>query len=312
MRINQRRFHVFTRPPEREGVGGGLGSAGGGASGRAGRGLRRSERREGGAWRKALRGKRGEQGRAVRAPRTPARPRRGVPHFLSLSVGPGPRNPSPQPPASGPRGRGGPLPDVMSVGSKDGLRTYLLGQTARKQAGPGEEEGRQKNGVPPKAAGDRNGGSEGRRAWGVGDRNSREKHAEMEGGREEGGKEREENQLHRHDPLPPRGAKGPEPHRERAPPGIGPGSSSPLPPGQVPGQEGPPRGGHPPRKGEDKTPSPWPEAGGGAQVSCRTNWLCDLRTTSCPLWTAVRRPTWAHTFRLHGDLSPGALSSPKG
>lgn len=50
---------------------------------------------------------------------------------------------------------GSPSPSPLpwrGVGSKDRPGTYLLGQTARKQAGPGEEKGRQKNGVPPRAA----------------------------------------------------------------------------------------------------------------------------------------------------------------
>lgn len=48
MRINQRRFHVFTRPPEREGAGGGLGSAQGQGLWEGEGGERQSKRR--GCW----------------------------------------------------------------------------------------------------------------------------------------------------------------------------------------------------------------------------------------------------------------------
>lgn len=52
MRINQRRFHVFTRPPEREGAGGGLGSTQGQGLWEGGEGTeRQSKHREGGAGR---------------------------------------------------------------------------------------------------------------------------------------------------------------------------------------------------------------------------------------------------------------------
>lgn len=105
MRMNQRRFHVFTRPPEREGVGGGLGSTGGQGlwEGREGT-ERQSERREGGAGgakNKAMRGKTDKQGQAgFGAPGS--RP----PHFLTLSVSPG----EPPPPMSGQGARMGSVP----------------------------------------------------------------------------------------------------------------------------------------------------------------------------------------------------------
>lgn len=114
----------------------------------------------------------------------------GALRSLSLSVDPGP---GPQSLSCGPRDQGSPLP-LCRVGQQGWGRlcTYLLGQTARKQAGPGEEEGGRKSGVPPRAAG---GGREGCAAGGT-ERagNSREKHTEREGGRE-----REENQLHPHE-----------------------------------------------------------------------------------------------------------------
>lgn len=138
-----------------------------------------------------MRGKTDKQGQAKSlGPANRSTHQRGALRSLSLSVDPGP---GPQSLSCGPRGQGSPLP-LCPVGQQGWGRpcTYLLGQTARKQAGPGEEEGGRKNGVPPRAVG---GGGEGCAAGGT-ERagNSREKHAEREGGRE-----REENQLHPHE-----------------------------------------------------------------------------------------------------------------
>lgn len=124
---------------------------------------------------------------------------------LSKPVSPGPRSLSNQPP---------PLDSGREQGQPC---TYLLGQTARKQAGPGEEKGRQKNGVPPRAAGDRSRVGEGRNAQGVGQRQKQQRHtqSEWEGGREgERGKKTSYIHMRIGQALSlPRMAEGPEPHQ---------------------------------------------------------------------------------------------------
>lgn len=130
-----------------------------------------------------MRGKTDKQGQARSlGPANRSTRQRGALCSLSLSVDP---SPGPQSLSCGPRGQGSPLP-LCRVGQQGWGRpcTYLLGQTARKQAGPGEEEGGQRSGVPPRAVG---GGREGCAVGGT-ERagNSREKHAE--GGREREGR----------------------------------------------------------------------------------------------------------------------------
>lgn len=231
----------------------------------------------------------------------------GALRSLSLSVDPGP---GPQSLSCGPRGQGSPLP-LCRVGQQGWGRlcTYLLGQTARKQAGPGEEEGGRKSGVPPRAAG---GGREGCAAGGT-ERagNSREKHTEREGGRE-----REENQLHPHEgvmarPCPSGEAQDAElamstSQRQCLTPAPLPGS---IPAGQAlccHGDDGAVITKRQKRKPPVRGPRwPW------GPISTSRTYLCDLRTTTCPLWTPIWRSTQAHTFLLQSDLLLGSLWSRK-
>lgn len=307
MRINQRRFHVFTRPPEREGVGGGLGSTGGTGppGGREGT-ERQSERREGGAgraWDEEMRGKRDKQGQVFRGPplQDPAHSQRGAPHFLSLPVcpapgspecpapsyGPGPRQPLAAPPVSG-RCQVGSVP--TSWGRQRESRQDQARRGEGREWGAPQSRRQQKEGGP---------GKESTGGW------ERERAERKTQGRREGrggGKRRKKTSYIDMTLSLPGRLKILSPpntswYRCLAPPHTRDRSSA--------GWEGPPlpqgRDLTPRRSSQrekDKTPGAWPEVAVGTHVSSRTNWLCDLRATSCPLWAPVSRPTCTHTFPL--------------
>lgn len=170
MRMNQRRFHVFTRPPEREGVGGGLGSTGGQGlwEGREGA-ERQSERREGGAGgakNKAMRGKTDKQGQAgLGAPGS--RP----PHFLTLSVSPG----EPPPPMSGQGARMGSVP--TSWGRQRESRQDQARREGRRMGCPHKPQATETGGV-----------GKGQKAQGVGQK-QRQRWKQQRGTRRDGGRE---------------------------------------------------------------------------------------------------------------------------
>lgn len=206
-------------------------------------------------------------------------------------------------PCYGPRGRGGPL--LFCHGRGRGARTGCVPTSWGRQRESRQDQAKRREGrrvgCPQKPQATEM-GEQGKESMGS-RRQKQQRETRREGGRR--GEEREENQLHRHDPLPPGGGclkiLSP-PTREHLLAPVA-GSSPPPRTGRRPG--GPSTRGKSPRQ---KTKPLGPEVGRGAQV----RWLCDLRTTSCPLWTPVCRPSRAHPCLLREELSPGTLSFRKG
>lgn len=198
MRINQRRFHVFTRPPRREGAGGAWAQRGTGPLGDR-RGMRSRARAVEvgllGPRTKPLRGGR-QTSRAGRAGAPGiVHPQLGAPHFLSLSAPA--QDPEPPAPSCGQEARapGQPLPS--SSDGRQGQVVYLPPGADSEKAGRTRcrrrEGGRMEHPQEPQTT--EIGWAQGGMCRVGTERQTQERNTQR--GRR--GREREENQLHPHE-----------------------------------------------------------------------------------------------------------------